>query len=252
MDSSPQTDVSRRRPSRFGPRVILGAVLTGVLTGAAFAGLDPVAISIDEFTDVADANPWPREVDSFITTTGSLESSLLDVIGGERLGNLTAMQTNTSLDFARATIAPDVEGGVLDYTSTIFAAALLELSYGVSSNLNVDLSDQGGLIINFIGFDFPQDEPLAVSATIISGGESREINAMLSTTSAQSLLFSFDDIITEGTFDLTSVDRIDFAFNASPGADFRLSSIRTFVPAPGALTLLLGAGIATRRRRREA
>lgn len=208
----------------------------------------PQPMVIDEFIDIQE--PWPITINTSVAMDGNNETGLTGVLGGARASTLSNGTFGSSVDFAEALVAPNVDGGVLDYNSTVFASARLSLVYG-NGVPAFDFSNQAGIVIDFIGFDFPDGGPLDVSIILTSGGEVMSTSTSVTESAPAEVFLSFDDLAARGVFDLSSVDDIAVRFEAAAGSDFRIGAIRTrLVPAPGGLALLGFAAAAFRRRRR--
>jgi len=239
--------------------VVVAALLLGGVTkahGDLIGGVDrgdgPQPLVIDDFIDIQ--QPWPIRIDSGVSMDGNMEAGLNGVLGGARNATLSNGMFGTALDFAEATVAPNVSGGVLDYSSTVMASARLSLVYGANVPA-FDLSQQAGIIIDLLAFDFPKGGPLDVSVILISNGESQTVSTLVSATEPGEVLLSFDDLSSRGAFDLADVDDIALRFDAEAGSDFRIGAVRTrLIPAPGAVALLVVAGLLgwQSRRRRSA
>lgn len=222
-----------------------------LLVCAAPAGAGLIGpVIIDDFSDTNAS--WPMTVSTGQPSDSREESGLTGVLGANRRTTLANGTFGTVLDQAAVTIAPGVQNGVLDYNSTLFAASDLTLVYGIDAP-SFDFTGQGGIVIDFVGFDFPDDSPLQITALLTSNGNSQTVSTMVSDIGSGEVFLSFDDLAPlRGAFDLADVDDVALEFVAGPGSDFRIGTIQTRVPAPGAMALLavgFALTIPTRRRR---
>lgn len=226
---------------------LIAATAALACCGIADAGLI-MPVTVDDFSDT-DAS-WPIEVMTGQTSDGNNETGLTGVLGDNRSTTLGNGVFGTTLDRAAVTIAPSVQNGVLDYSSTLFASSNLTLVYGNNAPA-FDFNGQGGIVIDFIGFDFPDDGPLEASILLTSNGESRTASTMIADSGSGEVFISFDDLTPlRGSFSLSEVDALAIQLAASAGSDYRIGAITTRVPGPGALALL-GAGVICLRRRRR-
>jgi hypothetical protein len=209
------------------------------------------AIVIDDFTQVDTPSPWSVVQDSVGTTTNSEGIfSSANVVGGIRDSIVTADSLFAiGLDSLAVTIDPVIDGGVLDYASSVGASGLFELQYGAGGNdLNLDLTGEAGLSIAFQLFDFAEGAPLDIITRLYSNNQVIELSTQLLSAGAQNAFIEFT-IPEGGLFSASDVDRIDVVFAGSTGADFRITNIMTVVPAPAAWAVLIGVGAMRRRRR---
>ncbi len=226
--------------------VTLVMLAYGVTATSAHAGL----ITIDDFTDTNAT--WPIEISLGNDNDGNNEAGVAGVLGGNRSTNLANGTFQSSLDRASVTIAPNVQGGVLDYNSTLFGSSTLTLAYNPDTPF--DFSGQGGLVVDFIGFDFPDAGPLQINAFLTSNGQSQMTSVMVADIGSGEVFLDFADLapFPRGVFTLADVESVVFEFVASAGSDYRIGTISTRVPSPGVLiTLGIGALTTQARRRRR-
>ena len=218
------------------------------LTAIGFVSDAEASIIIDDFSDVQAS--WPLTADTVGNTLTVNESGLNNVFGGTRQTDVTLTSAGfPGLDDLRINIF--VMPGLFDYSSTSEASGQLGLLYDAGgAGLNGDFSNQIGLNIDFLAFDFGSAANLPITATISDGMNSASLTLALTSVGAQSAFFDFNDFAGIGSIDLSSISSVSFDFDAGLGADFRMSQINTVIPAPGALALLGIAGLLGMRRRR--
>jgi hypothetical protein len=200
------------------------------------------ALLIDDFSDTTVT--WPQVL---LSPPGDLFQEY--VVGGTVSGDRETRVDGISpeiegLDSLRLSIDPPAS--VFDYQSSLGMTARVTLFYGFSE-LNLDLSGDVGIEVEFAGFDAPEGPPLIVNARlhqfqngIIAGP--LQVAASVSSGGPQvaRILFSSDDAF------LSDIDQItiEFGFQSGgipAGADFRVAEIRTFVPEPSTGVLLTAA-----------
>ncbi len=218
---------------------------------AAFLGaaLSAHAVVIDSFTDSFLARQATQSSPNFVSSV--LQTNRPGVLGGRREISLGRSTIGIAgVDVARAQSAGDE---YLDYSSTVGAAATLQLMYGsLSSNgpyLNLDL--RGSVLrLNFALFD-PGRGALQVNVAPYQNEVAITRTATLSATGeGLSLDFSF------GALDasVADVDALAIDLVAPAGTDYRLDSIevvRQPVPEPASMAAL-GLGALGLLRRRKA
>ena len=201
---------------------------------------------IDSFSDVASPNPWPVSATA-PSVIPVLETGLSGVLGGTRLTTQSAFFFDIiGLDEVRTTIAP--KHGVLDYASTVGGNGDLRLAYvgAFEADLTADLFFQ----IDFLGFDLGAGMAMPVTVTLGDGASTASLTRKLTSPGAQSTLFNYAEFDGLDGIDLASIDAMLIEFDPGPGGDFRIGEIKSAVPEPGTLLLLLaGTGAVLRRRR---
>ncbi len=232
-------------------RGVQGTAIAAVLAAGTIGLVSQTeaSILIDDFTDVQAS--WPLTVDTVGNTQTINESGLNNVLGGTRQTSVTLTSAAfPGLDDLRINIF--VAPGVFDYTSTSEATGQLGLLYDAGgAGLNADFSNQIGLNIDFLAFDYGSAAALPITATMSDGVNTATLTLSLNSVGAQSAFFSFGDFAGIGSLDLSAISSVSFEFDAGAGADFRISQINTIIPAPGAIALLGLAGLVGVRRRRR-
>ncbi len=227
----------------FAAVAAAGTLSVGLLAGTVSAS----AIVIDDFTQVADPNPWPVQLNTEGNVT--VNETGLNVLGGTRDTFVEAVAVGIpDLDFLQATVAAGA--GLLDFNSTVDTKGYLSLTYNGGGSLNADFTGQMGIQFDFTMFDFADGAPLPVTVIMNDGTNSATHTLSLNAPGGQSLMFDFADFSGIGSLDLASLQSIEFQLDPAIGADFRISQIVTVVPGPGALALL-ALGLAAPRRRRD-
>ncbi len=206
------------------------------------------SIVIDDFTSVE--HTWPMYLSNVASEQVS-EVALASVIGSNRVTTVTAdSMALPGVDFLRANIV--ASAGIFDYNSTAGASGSFVLSYQGAGGVGLGayFGDQLGIAIHFADFDHAQGAPLPVTITLWDGLNTASLTLSLTSPGAQSHLFNFADFDNIGALGLAYVNGIEIAFDPAAGADFRIDSIASFVPAPGAVVVFGLAGLARSRKRR--
>lgn len=215
--------------------------VTGFVSTAA-AGV----IVIDDFTSVAEPNPWPVTLNAEGNVT--VTESGLAVLGGARQTYIEAIAVGVpGLDFLQVTVAAGA--GLLDFNSTVDTDGYLSLLYDGGGSLNADFSAMTGIEFSFTLFDHAGGVPMPVTVHLSDGINTASHTIALNSPGAQQLLFSFSDFSDIGLVDLASLQSIQFDLDPGFGVDFRITQIIA-VPGPAGIALL-GLGLAAPRRRRD-
>lgn len=220
------------------------------LAVAADAGL----LVVDDFTE----GPFSQTLDA-----GSVVGQQnVGVLGGQR-DYAAGVTANPFASDLTVNVNPDV--GV-SYAAGPGVAGFLVLQYDGDQDLEGDdlpLNPDGGLVIDvsaFTSLDFEfhfLDIPMGVEVQFanVEGGNIVASSSleMIVDDLAVPTITSFDIGAFTGDADLTQVNAITINFNTQDNApaarDFVLRDI-TFIPAPGAASVLAIAGLALTRRRR--
>ncbi len=200
---------------------------------------------IDSFSDVASPNPWPVST-TVPAVLPVFETGLTGVIGGTRLTTQSAFFFDiVGLDQVQTNIVPKY--GVLDYSSSVGANGDLRLAY--VGDFEADLTGDLFFQIDFLGFDLGSKSPMPVKVTLGDGATTTSLTQTLTTPGAQSVLFNYSEFDGIGAVDLASINAMLIEFDPGSGGDFRIGEIKSAVPEPNTLVLLLaGAGAILRRR----
>jgi hypothetical protein len=184
--------------------------------------------------------------------TASSSVSVADVLGGNRYMSINL--TSASGTSNTATMKADnLDQGALALDLDSLTAATFTIEYGHAGNLNVDLSQQTGIIIEVIASDLP-----ALNNTITltsAGGTSVAPFVIPGLISIPGGLASPTDVFVPfsafaGNADLTDLDTITFTLTPFASADYTIAFFATSVPEPTNIALLAPAGLLLARRRR--
>ena len=206
-------------------------------------GVSPAhaAIIIDDFDVVTGAWPVTR------TTVGSTVQNELGIppantIGGVRSTTVTGDSfAIPGLDNVTTTIVP-FPPSLLDYASTAGADGSLNLLYnagGGPGGLNANFSAETGLTIDFLLFDHAGGVDLPVTVTLSDGTNVASLTQLLTSPGAQSLFFGFPGFAGIGSVDMTSLDSLNFFFDAQLAHDFRIDFIGTTTNVPEPASVLV-------------
>ncbi len=182
------------------------------------------------------------------TPDGGIQTGLTGVRGGVR-------ETAVTVVSGAGELSLDIDG--LSPQAAIFSAQAstegnFSLKYGSlatgGSNLNVDLSADNYLRIQFFSGALPQNA-LEVTMEISSNGQNGSFTYDIAA-GTEKLLLAFSEI---SPLTLTDVDGFALTFkNMSNAEDFTFSFIDTVVPEPATMSLLALGGIAMLKRRKNA
>lgn len=210
----------------------------------AFTGMTSAAHAdriIDAFTDPFPVQSLPTGSSAPILWAGTLmsqtrefdeapQSSLSDVIGGQRVATVQASDLGNTL-FASVTQAE------LSYATSYDTSGILTLEYGALGDLNVDLTEDGS-----VAFELELDGDLA------SGGSARPVPLRVTVLGGAGSNTASITLLQDGVYqvpfawfpgvDFADVDYIRFEFDASQvvAVDFALlGGLRTTtcIPASG-------------------
>lgn len=244
------------------PHLVRLSLVAGLLLGAITLGVSPVsaAIVIDTFDDVDAPNPWPvtrTTVGSTVTTESPLP--IANTIGGERVTTTTGDSFGIpGLDTVTTTIVP-FPPSLLDYASSAGADGSLNLFYnagGGPGGLNANFSSETGITMDFLLFDHAGGVDMPVTVTISDGTNLATLTNLLTAPGAQTSFFGFAGFAGIGAVDLSSIDSLNFFFDAQLAHDFRLDFLGTTTGVPEPASLLVWGmagvvGLIIHRRRRK-
>lgn len=230
----------------------VGLVAT-LLIAAAPAG---AALVVDEFSSTVPSWPFTRSTLGSAHRIEQVSSTIFSTPLGFRITELTLSTADVlGMDNVSATIFNTGGYSFLDYSSSTGADGLLKLTYLSTSAwpdslATVDLTGQGGLRIDFLGFDAPAGGPMTITVKLFDPfGGTNEQSVLVSTAGAQSV--TIDLYATPSNLDFSHVSQFEIYFDAPQGADFRVDRLATEVPEPatvGLLTLGLGALLVRRKK----
>jgi len=258
------TDFHTQGLALMNLHLVRRTLIAGLLLGAITLGVSPAsaAVIIDNFDSVGAPNPWPvtrTTVGSTVTTENGLP--ILNTIGGQRVTTTTGNSFAVpGLDTVTTTIVA-APPSLLDYATSAGANGSLNLFYnaaGGPGGLNANLSSETGITMDFLLFDHAGGLDLPVTVTISDGTNLATLTNLLTSPGAQTSFFGFAGFAGIGSVDLTSIDSLNFFFDAQTAHDFRLDFIGTTsgVPEPASVLVWGMAGIVgllvhrrTRRRK---
>ncbi|MBX3414611.1 MAG: hypothetical protein KF708_18130 [Pirellulales bacterium] len=194
------------------------------------------AVIIDDFDVVTGVWPVTR------TTVGSTVNNELGIpttntIGGVRNTTVTGDSFAVpGLDTVTTTVVP-TPPSLLDYASSAGADGSLNLLYnagGIPGGLNANFSAETGITIDFLLFDHAGGVDLPVTVTLSDGSNVASLTQLLTSPGAQSVFFGFPGFAGIGGVDMSSIDSLNFFFDAQLAHDFRIDFIGTTsgVPEP--------------------
>jgi hypothetical protein len=177
------------------------------------------------------------------------------VLGGERLGTLTA---STPPPYS-GRVSAGIFSGFGSLSTAFGVQGVFDLEYGANTPLDADLESTltatGQFIIDLVSSDMDNSNPqrsVPATITVTSGVGGSEVTA----SSTISLVGEGFYALPFGDFagvDFSDVDRIKISFDQSGAdavaVDFAITQFRA-VPAPGAIALMGLGGLAAARRRR--
>lgn len=244
-------------------QLLCRTLLAGLLLSSGALGVSPVVASqiIDTFDDVDGPNPWPvtrTTAGSTVITESPLP--LANTIGGERVTTITGDSFLVpGLDSVTTTIVPALPS-LLDYASTAGADGSLNIFYNgiAGGGLGANFSAETGITIDFLLFDHAGGVDLPVTVTVSDGTNLATLTQMLTAPGAQSVFFGFAGFAGIGSVNLSTIDSLNFFFDAQLAHDFRLDFIGTTsgVPEPASIAIWGMAGLVGvlihRGRRRNA
>lgn len=229
-------------------RRTLVAGLSLLVATTLFVSTASADLIVDTFDTVVPLT-WPV-IQTVVGSTPTNETGLplTETLGGVRQTTTTADSLAIlGLDNVTTNIMP-FPPSLLDYASSAGADGSLNLLYdagGVVDGLNVDFSTETGITMDFLLFDHAGGVDMPVTVTIGDGTNVATLTHTLTSAGAQQLLFDFDDFAGIGSVDMTSIDFLNFFFDAQLAHDFRLDFLATTsnVPEPASLLVWGMAGI---------
>lgn len=207
----------------------------------AFTGMTRAAHAdriIDAFTDQFPAQSLPTGSSAPILWAGTLmsqtrefdeasQSSLSDVIGGQRVATVQASDLGNTL-FA------SVAQGELSYATTYDTSGILTLEYGALGDLNVDLTEDGSVAFELeLEGDLTSGaspRPVSLRVTVLGGAGSNTATVTLLQDGVYQVPFAWFPSV-----NFADVDYIRFEFDASQvvAVDFALlGGLRTTTCTP--------------------
>jgi hypothetical protein len=244
--------------------VMRRTLIAGFLLAAVTLGVSPLSAGqvVDNFDNVGGPNPWPV-IRTTVGSTLTIENGLpvLNTIGGQRATTTTGDSFAVpGLDNVTTTIVP-FPPSLLDYATSAGADGSLNLFYnagGGPGGLNANFSSETGITIDFLLFDHAGGVDMPVTVTVSDGTNLATLTNLLTSPGAQSVFFGFAGFAGIGGVDMSSVDSLNFFFDAQLAHDFRLDFIGTTtgVPEPASLAVwgiasIVGLLVHRRRNRRR-
>ncbi len=233
--------------------VLLRPFLTSLLASFLFVVLQGQALAhpllVDDFSQAVSILSLDSPPNAGTIAAGV--DAGIDVLGDRRT-TMVGTTAQAIPGFDSATVTYYTGGpGFMDVESQVGWEGKVSLSYDLAELPSV-LEGTNGLEIEFLGYDGPGRNPMAVTVYLDApgGGPGTDGPTAFLAPSAQTLQVLFPDGVS-----LDDVATLRVSFTVPAGGDFRIDSIYTVVPEPGTLALLasglLGLGLGRTRNKRQ-